>query len=68
MKVEGARAPPALPCSASPDTEDAGKYVEQELRISIRTAMIEMENNLLTLMEQHQKQMEVTNNIKFLYL
>ena len=66
MKVGGARAPPALPCSASPDTEDARKYVEQELRISIRTAMIEMENNLLTLMEQHQKQMEVTNNILYL--
>ena len=53
------------------DTEEADKYVEQELRISkMQATMMEMENQLHMLMEQQQKQMEqqqkqmeVTNNI-----
>ena len=46
------------------DTEEADKYIEQELRISkIQATMTEMENQLQMLMEQQHKQMEVTNNI-----
>ena len=52
---------------ADSNTEEADKYVEQELRISkMQTAMMEMENHLHMLMEQQRKQMEVTNNILYL--
>jgi len=46
------------------NTEEADKYVEQELRISkMQATMMEMENHLHMLMEQQQKQMEVTSKI-----
>ena len=49
---------------ADNNIEETDKYVEQELRISkMQTTMMEMENQLHMLMEQQQKQMEVTNNI-----
>ena len=52
---------------ADNNTEEADKYVEQELRISkMQTAMMEMENHLHMLMEKQQKQMEVTNKILYL--
>ena len=49
---------------AENNTEEADKYVAQELRISkIEATMMEMENQLHMLTEQQQKQMEVSNNI-----
>ena len=49
---------------ADNDPEETDKYIEQELRISkMQTTMMEMEGQLHKLMEQQQKQMEVTNNI-----
>ena len=49
---------------AENNTEEADKYVEQELRISkMQATVMEMENQLQMLMEQQQKQMEVTKNI-----
>ena len=47
---------------AENNIEEADKYVEQELRISkMQATMMEMENQLQMLMEQQQKQMEITN-------
>ena len=49
---------------AQSNTEEADKYIEQELRISkMQATVMEMENQLHMLMEQQQKQMEVTNSI-----
>ena len=42
--------------------EEADKYIEQELQISkMQATVMEMENQLHMLMEQQQKQMEITN-------
>ena len=47
---------------ADNNTEEADKYVEQELQISkMQATVMEMGNQLQMLMEQQQKQMEVTN-------